>query len=151
MPSALGGASQPRRVRVMLFLFNDVVFDLGDPEECALSADGPLSELELRVLSLGKVLNLVREAILDDPKLPRNRPEKAKYLAALVAWKTVEANALLVVPMTGAKHASQVGVRLANLSLFLIAELADMQAAERLTAHAVNQNVWAHAPKSLHA
>jgi len=135
----------------MLFLFNDVVFDLGDPEETAIAADGPFSEIELRILPLPKVLNLVREAILADPQLVRNKPEKAKYLAALVAWKTVEANALLAVPMAGEKQTTQVGVRLANLSLFLIAELADLQTADRLTAHAVNQNVWAQAPKALHA
>lgn len=135
----------------MLFLFNDVVFDLGDPEETVLSAGGPLSELELRVLPLARVFQLVREAVFEQPKLARTKPDKAAYLSALVAWKTGEANALLAVPFQGAKRPSEVGVRLANLSLFLIAELKDMQAADRLTPRAVNQSVWALAPQALRA
>lgn len=47
----------------VLFLFNDVVFNLGDPERAAIETGAPLSPSELRALSLGRCIKLVREAI----------------------------------------------------------------------------------------
>jgi len=40
----------------VLFLFNDVVFKLGDPERAARSAGSPLSEQALSALTLGKAV-----------------------------------------------------------------------------------------------
>ena len=96
----------------MLFLFNDVVFDLGDPRDTALQAGLPhgFSETKLLSMRIGRVIKLVREAMYDEHYLPRTNPEIAGFLAAMIAWKTDEANALLAVAPKHATTASRIGV-----------------------------------------
>lgn len=135
----------------MLFLFNDAVFDIGDPEETALAADQPLAPEALRKLTPGKAVKLLREAIFHSPALARANPDKAAFLAALIAWKSGEANTLLAVCPPGADDPMQVQVRLASVSLITLHQLAELQSMGKLSSHAVNLTVWNHAPKRLRA
>lgn len=135
----------------MLFLFNDVVFNLGDPERAALSAGSPLSERVLRELTLGKAVKLVREAIHTDPLLARNAPDKARFLAALIGWKSDEANALLAIRPNGARGPEDVQVRVASVGLVVLTQLKGLQDLDMLTPRSANDAVWLHAPQRLRA
>ncbi len=137
----------------MLFLFNDVVFDLGDPREFALEAglENGFSEVKLLNMRIGQVIKLVREAMFEEHYLPRTNTEIAKFLSALIAWKTDEANALLAVSPKTAFDASGVQVRLASVSLVAMTQLADLQQAGRLSSHVANLSVWRHAPQRMQA
>ena len=135
----------------MLFLFNTVLFDLGDPETAALSCGAPLGEDRLKALSLAKTVKLLREAVFDCPELGKERRDKARFLAAMIAWKTREANALLAVRPTAARTAMEVDVRLASVSLVALTQLGELQRAGRLTGPAINDAVWNHAPQRMPA
>lgn len=135
----------------MLFLFNDVVFDVGEPRETALSAGAPVGPVELVRLSVAQTVKLVRETVFDEPDIARGRPDRARFLAALIAWKTGEANAALAVRPTAARSPLDVQVRLASVNLVTLAQLRELQAAERLTPAAVNNAVWDHAPQRMQA
>ncbi|AZU04619.1 hypothetical protein X907_2096 [Glycocaulis alkaliphilus] len=135
----------------MLFLFNDVVFSLGDPERAALTAVSPVPEHELRAMTLGKAVRLVREAIYEDPLLARNAPEKARFLAALIGWKSDEANALLAVRPNTARGPEDVQVRVASVGLMVLTQLKGLQEMDMLSARAANDAVWLHAPPRLRA
>lgn len=135
----------------VLFLFNDVVFSLGDPERAALSAGSPIGERELRAMTLGKAVKLVREAIHEDPLLARNAPEKARFLAALVGWKSDEANALLAIRPNVARGPEDVQVRVASVGLVVLTQLKGLQDVDLLSARAANDAVWLHAPQRLRA
>lgn len=135
----------------MLFLFNDVVFSLGDPERAALTVVSPVPEHELRAMTLGKAVRLVREAIYEDPLLARNAPEKARFLAALIGWKSDEANALLAVRPNTARGPEDVQVRVASVGLMVLTQLKGLQEMDMLSARAANDAVWLHAPPRLRA
>jgi len=135
----------------VLFLFNDVVFKLGDPERAARSAGSPLSEQALSALTLGKAVKLIREAVYTDPMLARNAPEKARFLAALIGWKSDEANALLAVCPTNARGPEDVQVRLASVGLVVLTQLKGLQEMDMLSARSANDAVWHHAPQRLRA
>ena len=137
----------------MLFLFNDVVFDLGDPREFAMEAglSHGFTEAALINMRIGRVIKLVREAMYEEHYLPRTNVEVAKFLSSLVAWKTDEANALLAVTPKTAFDASGVQVRLASVSLVAMTQLADLQETGRLSSHVANLSVWRHAPQRMQA
>jgi hypothetical protein len=139
--------------QAMLFLFNDVVFDIGDPRENALGSgvEHGFSEIALINMRIGRVIKLVREAMFDKHYLPRTNKEVASFLAAMVAWKTDEANALLAVTPKGAADASAVQVRLASVSLVAMTQLNELQGAGRLSSHVANLSVWRHAPQRMQA
>lgn len=137
----------------MLFLFNDAVFDIGDPRETALKvgvAHG-YAEQTLLTMRVGKAVKLVREAVFDEPQIARTNPEVAGFLAALIAWKTDEANALLAVAGRHIQLASQVQLRLASVSLVTVQQLRELQDAGKLSSHVANISVWSQAPARLRA
>ncbi|KAA5801550.1 hypothetical protein F1654_11660 [Alkalicaulis satelles] len=137
----------------MLFLFNDVVFDLGDARSFALESPlaGEYGQHALLTLRVGRVVKMVREAVFDEPQLARTCPDKAAFLSALLAWKTDEANALLAVAARHISTPAQVQVRLASVSLVTISQLRELQEGGKLSSHAVNLSVWSHAPQRLRA
>jgi len=137
----------------MLFLFNDAVFDLGDARESALNMGAAHGYPQQTLISMrvGNVVKLVREAVFDEPQLARTNPEVAAFLAALVAWKTDEANAMLAVSPRHIQLTSQVQLRLASVSLVTIQQLRELQSAGRLSSHVVNLSVWSQAPQRLQA
>lgn len=135
----------------MLFLFNDVVFDLGDPQELALSGDLPFDAQALKRLRIGQVARLVRETMYDEPWLQRTRPEKARLIGALVAWKTGEANAILAVSPKSARSPMDVQLRFADVSLVTMQQLRELQDSDRLSTHTANLAVWSQAPARMSA
>lgn len=126
----------------MLFLFNDVIFELGQPEE-AMAAEGfPISKKDFARTSLAQTLNLAREAVFQDLQLPRTQPDKAKVLAVMLAVKT-PANAILVgPPAIGAQSPAQIGLRLAEVSLVTLSHLNQLQEGGTLRPHDVQRDVW---------
>ncbi len=137
----------------MLFLFNDAVFDLGDARETALeagTANGypPDALISMRVAQVAK---LVREAVFDEPQIARTNPEVASFLAAMIAWKTDEANAMLAIAPRHIQLSGQVQLRLASISLVTIQQLRELQASGKLSSHVVNLSVWSQAPQRLRA
>lgn len=135
----------------MLFLFNDVVFDIGDARETALQADVPLEPAVLKSFNVAKTVKLVRETIFEAPELARERPDRAFFLAAMIGWKTGEANAMLAIRPTAARGPHDVQIRLADVSLVTLAQLHELQTGGRLTARSANDAVWDHAPQRLRA
>lgn len=135
----------------MLFLFNDVVFDVGDARESALGAHVPLQPAMLMGFNVAKTVKLVRETIFENPDIARARPDRAAFLAAMVAWKTGEATAMLAVRPTAARGPHDVQLRLADVSIVTLAQLHELQKGGRLTARAANDAVWDHAPQRLPA
>ena len=137
----------------MLFLFNDVVFDLGDEQELALrsGAEHGFDTAALFKMRTGKVVKLIREAVFEEPQLARTNPDVAAFLAALLAWKTGEANALLAVAAPHIETPMQVQLRLASVSLVTMSQLRELQDAGKLSSHSVNMSVWQHAPQRMKA
>jgi hypothetical protein len=137
----------------MLFLFNDVVFDIGDPRETALGSgvEHGFSETSLLTMRVGRVIKLVREAIWEEHYLHRSNQEVAEFLSAMVAWKTDEANALLAVSPKTAFDATGVQVRLASVSLVAMTQLQQLQEGGKLSSHVANLSVWRHAPQRMQA
>ena len=74
----------------MLFLLNDVVFDLD--EACPVTA-GDARRFE--ALELDYVLELGCELFAEDPLLHRNDPERARRLAWLIHDRSPDVNAAL--------------------------------------------------------
>ncbi|MGY6628044.1 MAG: hypothetical protein ACXIVL_05970 [Oceanicaulis sp.] len=137
----------------MLFLLNDAIFDLGDARTFALGhrLAEPIGDAPLMKMRIAQVIKMVREAVFDEPQLARTSPDKAAFLAAMVAWKTDEANALLAVAPRHITLASHVQVRLAAVSLVTMQQLRDLQESGRLSNHAANMSVWSHAPQRMPA
>ena len=129
----------------MLFLFNDVVFDLGDPLEHLEQADFPLPRPQLDALSAGALCQLVREAVFAAPDLPHSRPTQASHLCALIAIKAPSANALLAVPQADAKGPEHVGLRFASAPIFTLTGLLALQNKGRLGPSEANFEVWTKA------
>ena len=132
----------------MLFLFNDVIFDLGDEQETALEAGAAhgFAQGDLYKMRVGKAVKMIREAVFDEPQLARTNPE-----VALLAWKTGEANALLAVAPRHIDQPMQVQLRVASVSLVTMSQLRELQADGKLSSHAVNMSVWQHAPQRMKA
>lgn len=137
----------------MLFLFNDVIFDLGDEQGMAMEigASHGFDQADLYKMRVGKVAKMIREAVFDEPHLARTNPEVAAFLAALLAWKTGEANALLAVAPRHIDQPMQVQLRLASVSLVTMSQLRDLQDTGKLSSHSVNMSVWQHAPQRMQA
>jgi hypothetical protein len=137
----------------MLFLFNDAVFDIGDPRETALEAGtaNGYADTTLLTMRVGKAVKLLREAVFEEPHIARTNPEVAAFLGAMIAWKTDEANALLAVAPRHIQLAGQVQVRLASISLVTVQQLRELQDAGKLSSHVANLSVWSQAPARLRA
>jgi len=74
----------------MLFLMNDVVFDLD--EACPVT---PADARRFEKLELDYILELGCELFSEDPLLHRNDPGRARRLAWLIAERSPEVNAAL--------------------------------------------------------
>lgn len=123
----------------MHFLFNSTVFELGDPTERASRANFPFA---IGALRSGRVVSLVRHAVLETPRLELDKPNKAMDLAALVVMH-VQANALIAVPAAPAKTPLDVAVRFADVGLTTLANLYNrQQSLGALAPGDVNAAVW---------
>jgi hypothetical protein len=133
----------------MLYLFNDVVFDLGDL--IGLLQDGkiPLSFEQIEELPAAELTGLVQEAIFRDPGMARNNPDQTQHLCALVAYRAPGANAVLALRNEPATIPQDVGVRFANAPITTIAYLWQQQLGGELTTDEINAEVWSRVTGSL--
>jgi hypothetical protein len=126
----------------MLFLFNDRVFEIGQPLEIIRSVAFPLSQAAFDKLSEQEMLALVREEIFADPLLVHDVPARAMQMATIVAAKT-NANAMLAGPRAGgARTAAEIAVMLAEVSLMTLSSLHIRQVGGTLTTEDVETAVW---------
>lgn len=127
----------------MLFLFNDVVFDLGDLVSLLNDGSLPLPVAELDKLEPGQLMDLVREAIFTQPDLPHVREDQTRHLCALLAYRIEGANGLLAIKPDEATHYREVGLRFANIPMVVLAGLWASQVDQgRLSVNEVNSEVW---------
>ncbi|WP_203293274.1 hypothetical protein [Maricaulis parjimensis] len=126
----------------MLFLFNDVVFDLGDLKSVLRGGDIPLSSAQIEALTPGQLTTLVREAVFADPNVAHNRPKNIRGLVALVSYVIPGTNGILAVRPDEAKSWVEVGLRHAQIPIETLAFLWRQQDARPLTAADVNSAVW---------
>lgn len=126
----------------MLFLFNDVVFDLGDLNGVLRSGQIPLTLEQIETLTAAQLNGLVREAIFADPNIAQTKPDHVRHLVALISFVAPGANALLAVRPEGAEVPAEVGLRYANVMLTTLASLWKDQQLGYLTPGQINDQVW---------
>jgi len=126
----------------MLFLFNDVVFDLGDLKSILKSDQLPLSPAQIETLNAAQLNSLVREAVFSNPDIAHTRPDQVQYIMALISVVAPGANALLALRTPEAASATDVGLRYANVSITTLASLWRDQQDGHLTANQINDQVW---------
>lgn len=125
----------------MLFLFNDVLLDLGDARDRLIASGCPVGYTDLLRMTPPQVMGVVRSTIFSFPQFPREKPDKALALAALVQLKS-GANALLCVSPPQATDPVQLQVRLAEVALPVLGQLATLRKEGTLTPAAIDQVVW---------
>ncbi len=118
----------------MLFLMNDAVLDLA-----VQAAPAPA---RTRALSLAHVLRLGAEIYAERPLLHRDDPERAARLALLIKSKAPEVNAALFVAPACGCSPDAVSSRLAELSLDVMAGLADLARRDALNPVTADREVW---------
>ena len=121
----------------MIFLMNDTVLDV-DMRTLA----PPLAAARFRALTLAFVLKLGRELYAEQPLLHRADPERAKRLAALIVCKAPKVNAALFELPHPCCTAEQIGARLAEVGIEVLAHLSGKQADATLTPWTVDCEVW---------
>jgi hypothetical protein len=126
----------------MRFLLNDALLDIGEPQRTLAETECPVAPDRLRKMSRAELLSLVQGVFFLTPDFVREKPDKAVALAALVYLKT-DANALLCVRTPQVKVAGDMPVRLAQMSLQVVADLARRENEGNLTPEAVDRAVWA--------
>ncbi len=121
----------------MIFLMNDTVLDVN-----MLRLAPPLAAARFRALTLSFVLKLGRELYAEQPLLHRVDPERAGRLAALIVCKAAKVNAALFDAPHAGCQPDEIGSRLAELDIEVLAHLSNKQAEATLTPYAVDCEVW---------
>jgi hypothetical protein len=125
----------------MMFLFNDVLLDVGDPRDRLITSGCPLGYAALTAMTPPQVLSILRQTMFLYPQYPRERPGKASALAALVQTR-MAANAVLCVRPPAATGPQDLRVRFAELSLPVLGNLANLRKEGALTPAAIDHVVW---------
>lgn len=121
----------------MLFLLNDVVFDLDETS--------PVTAVDARRferLGLDYVVELGCELFSEDPMLHRNDPERARRLAWLIAARSPEVNAALFAAPEAGCPADLVEPRFCALPQTAMQQLHRRDERGRLDAVAADRAVW---------
>ncbi len=126
----------------MLYLFNDIVIDLGDLKSILRSEEMPLDITQIESLTPGQLTTLAREAVFADPNVGRSRPKHIRCLVALMAYAIPGSNAVLVVRPEAAKSWIEVGIRFAQVPIETLAYLWSRQQSRPLSPADVNTAVW---------
>lgn len=121
----------------MLFLLNDVVFDLD--ETCPVT---PGDARRFESLSLDYVVELGCELFSEDPMLHRTDPVRARRLAWLIAGCSPEVNAALFAAPYAGCAGDLVEPRFCALPDATMKQLANRGKRGRLDAVAADQAVW---------
>ncbi|WP_217695951.1 hypothetical protein [Pseudomonas syringae] len=128
-------ASGPVERFAMLFLLNDVVFDLD--EACPVT---PADTRRFEKLSFDYVLELGCELFAENPLLHRNDPERARRLAWLIAERSPDVNAALFAAPAVACDPDLVEPRFCALPDAVMRQL--QAKGRRLDAVAADRAVW---------
>ncbi len=121
----------------MLFLLNDVVFDLD--ETCPVA---PGDARRFEKLGFDYVLELGCELFAEDPMLHRNDPVKARRLAWLIADRSPEVNAALFAAPAEDCAPELVEPRFCALPDAVIRQLQTRDRKGRLDAVSADKAVW---------
>jgi hypothetical protein len=121
----------------MLFLLNDVVFDLD--ETCPVT---PGDARRFDALGLDYVLELGCELFAEDPLLHINDPTRARRLAWLIADRSPEVNAALFAAPARDCAPELVEPRFCALPPAVIRQLKTRAARGKLDAVAADRAVW---------
>ena len=119
----------------MLFLLNDVVFDLD--EACPVT---PADARRFDRLDFDYVLALGCELVAEDPLMHRNDPERARRLAWLIADRSPDVNAALFAAPAAACDPDLVEPRFCALPAAVMDQL--QAKGRRLNAVAADRAVW---------
>ncbi len=128
-------ASGPVERFAMLFLLNDVVFDLD--EACPVT---PADTRRFEKLSFDYVLELGCELFAENPLLHRNDPQRARRLAWLIAERSPDVNAALFAAPAVACDPDLVEPRFCALPDAVMRQL--QAKGRRLDAVAADRAVW---------
>jgi len=121
----------------MLFLLNDVVFDLGEASPVT-SADARRFEK----LGFDYLLELGCELFAEDPLLHRNDPERARRLAWLIHDRSPEINAALFAAPEIACDPALVEPRFCALPDVVLRQLKAKDVSGKLDAVTADRTVW---------
>ncbi|WP_374274587.1 hypothetical protein [Brevundimonas sp.] len=121
----------------MLFLLNDVVFDLD--QTCPVSA---VDARRFERLGLDYVVELGCELFSEDPMLHRNDPERARRLAWLIAARSPDVNAALFAAPEAGCPADLVEPRFCAQPQTAMQQLHRRDERGRLDAVAADKAVW---------
>jgi len=121
----------------MLFLLNDVVFDL---DEASPVTPGDARRFEN--LGLDYVLELGCELFAEDPLLHRNDPERARRLAWLIHDRSPEINAALFAAPEAGCDPSLVEPQFCALPAAIMRQLKSRASKGKLDAVAADRAVW---------
>jgi len=121
----------------MLFLLNDAVLDLAQPQ-----VPSRLVGRRLRALSFYDLIRLGQELFAEDPLLQYARPGRAERLATLITTKAPAINAALFVAPAFDCPVSEVHARFANVDMGVMIDLHARQADGRLNMVSADRQVW---------
>ena len=120
----------------MLFLLNDVVFDLD--EACPVT---PADARRFDRLDFDYVLALGCELFAEDPLMHRNDPERARRLAWLIADRSPDVNAALFAAPAAACDPDLVEPRFCALPAAIMGQLKQREARGQLNAVSADKAV----------
>lgn len=121
----------------MLFLLNDVVFDLD--EACPVT---PGDARRFEKLGFDYVLELGCELFAEDPLLHRNDPGRARRLAWLIAHRSPDVNAALFAAPAAGCNPDLVEPRFCALPEQAMRSLKGKETRGKLDAVAADRAVW---------
>lgn len=121
----------------MLFLLNDVVFDLD--EACPVT---PADARRFEKLGFDYVLELGCELFAEDPLMHRTDPGRARRLAWLIAERSPEVNAALFAAPEAGCAPELVEPRFCALPEAVMRQLASRAGKGRLDAVSADRAVW---------
>jgi len=121
----------------MLFLLNDVVFQIE-----GVAMDARLGDGGMRSLALPAVIQMGKELFAAQPLLQRRASERARRLAALISAKAPMINAALFLAPSAGCAPEEVTVRFASCQFEVMAQLASMQKEGGLDAVSADNKLW---------
>ncbi|MFN4041805.1 MAG: hypothetical protein ACK4I0_09100 [Brevundimonas sp.] len=121
----------------MLFLLNDVVFDLD--AACPVT---PADARRFETLGLDYVLELGCELFAEDPLIHRNDPQRARRLAWLIADRSPHVNAALFAAPQAGCAPELVEPRFCALPAMVMDQLHRRASTGKLNAVAADKVVW---------
>lgn len=121
----------------MLFLLNDVVFDLDEASPVT-----PADARRFEKLDFDYVLELGCELFAEDPLMHRNDPGRARRLAWLIADRSPEVNAALFAAPDAGCAPELVEPRFCALPEAVMRQLSARAGRGRLDAVAADRAVW---------